>query len=63
MKEVMIKKHFFVIHETNFKKNSKKRKKNFTKFVHDSYANYTAGIRKGYVKTNTKLYEYEFGRT
>lgn len=30
----MIKKHFFVIHETSLKKTRKEEKKNFTKFVH-----------------------------
>lgn len=29
-----IKKHLFVIHETGLKKNLKKKKKDFTKFIH-----------------------------
>lgn len=60
MKEMKIKKHLFVIHETGLKKNWKKKKILLNSYT---FANYIAGIRKGYVKTNTKLYEYEFGRT
>lgn len=59
MKEMKIKKHLFVIHETGLKKNLKKKKKILLNSY--TFANYITGICKGYVKTNTKL--YEFGRT